>query len=83
MRKVRNIRATVHQSGSKARIPVLGHSCWKLQRSPTNGRPRVSSRGRRRMTLTLWKALSFSACDSKTQRTESPGGFRYDTRVPK
>jgi hypothetical protein len=35
------------------------------------------------MTLTLWKALSFSACDLKTQRTESPGGFRYDTRVPK
>ena len=83
MRKVRNNRATVHQTGSKARIPVLGHSCWKLQRSPTDGRRRVSSRGRRRMTLTLWKAMSFSACDSKTQRTEIPGGFRYDTQVPK
>ena len=81
MRKVRNNRATVHQTGSKARIPVLGHSCWKLQRSPTDGRRRVSSRGRRRMTLTLWKALSVSACDSKTQRTESPASVRYDTRV--
>ena len=47
MRKVRNNRATVHQTGSKARIPVLSHSCWQLQRSPTNGRQRVSTRGRR------------------------------------
>lgn len=48
MRKVRNNRATVHQTGSKARILVLSHSCWKLQRSPADGRGRVSSLGRRK-----------------------------------